>query len=44
VKHVRVDLDPTWIVKSAMHPDARAHARLADGVVDALRQTERGVP
>jgi hypothetical protein len=37
VTHVRVDLDPTWFVKSAMHPDARAHARLADGLVEALR-------
>jgi hypothetical protein len=37
VKHVRVDLDPTWIVSSNSHPDARAHARLADGVVQALQ-------
>jgi hypothetical protein len=37
VEHVRVDLDPAWIVKSAGHPDARAHARLAEGVVAALR-------
>ena len=36
VKHVRVDLDPTWFARSVMHPDARAHARLADGVVEAL--------
>jgi hypothetical protein len=38
VKHVRVDLDPTWILTSNSHPDARAHARLADGVVEALRR------
>jgi len=37
VKHVRVDLDPTWIVPSNSHPDARAHARLADGLVQALQ-------
>jgi hypothetical protein len=41
VEHVRVDLDPTWIVRSARHPDTRAHVRLAEGVVAALR--ERGV-
>jgi hypothetical protein len=42
VTHVRVDLDPTWIVKTALHPDARAHARLADAVVDALLRA--GIP
>jgi hypothetical protein len=41
VDHVRVDLDPAWLVKSEGHPDTRAHARLAEGVVAALR--ERGV-
>jgi hypothetical protein len=42
VEHVRVDLDPSWIVKSSAHPDARAHAKLADGVLAALR--EPGAP
>jgi hypothetical protein len=40
VKHIRVDLDPSWSVKSSGHPDARAHAKLADGIVDALRGPE----
>jgi hypothetical protein len=44
VKHVRVDLDPTWFVKSVMHPDARAHARLADGVVEALANADTPPP
>jgi hypothetical protein len=38
VEHVHVDIDPGWIVKSAGHPDARAHARLAEGVVEGLRR------
>jgi len=42
VEHVRVDLDPGWVVRSAGHPDARAHARLADGVVEGLRRL--GIP
>jgi hypothetical protein len=36
VEHVRVDLDPTWIVHTNGHPDARAHARLAEGILQAL--------
>ncbi len=40
VKHIRVDLDPSWSVKSSGHPDVRAHAKLADAVVDALRAPE----
>lgn len=39
--HVRVDLDPTWWDEAADHPDARAHVRLADAVVDALREHVR---
>jgi hypothetical protein len=36
--HVRVDLDTTWWDEAADHPDARAHARLAEAVVAALRE------
>jgi hypothetical protein len=37
IDHVRVDLDPTWVVHTNWHPDARAHARLADAITEALR-------
>jgi hypothetical protein len=40
VEHIRVDLDPSWIVKSALHPDARAHAKLADAVAAALTRQD----
>jgi len=44
VRHVRVDLDPTWIVPGNSHPDPRAHARLADAVVAALQQASSSRP
>jgi hypothetical protein len=37
VQHVRVDLDPEALVHTNGHPDASSHARLARGIVDALR-------
>lgn len=37
LQHVRVDLDPAAIVSTNGHPDASAHARMAEAVVKALR-------
>jgi hypothetical protein len=33
---VHVSLDPTWLVDTDMHPDARAHRKLADAIAPAL--------
>jgi hypothetical protein len=36
VAHIRVDLDPSAIVHTNGHPDARAHAQLAEAIASAL--------
>jgi hypothetical protein len=37
VDMVRVPLDPSWIVDTDVHPDLRAHRKLADAVIAALK-------
>jgi hypothetical protein len=37
VPHIRVDLDPSWWDAPSDHPDSRAHARMAEAIVSALR-------
>jgi hypothetical protein len=38
VDHVRVDLDPAWVISTNHHPDARASRAIADAVTLALRR------
>jgi hypothetical protein len=38
VDHVRVDLDPAWLISSNRHPDARASRAIADAVTLALKK------
>jgi hypothetical protein len=38
IDHVRVDLDPAWVISTNRHPDARAARAIADAVTLALRR------
>jgi hypothetical protein len=38
VDHVRVDLDPSWLISTNLHPDARASRAIADAVTVALEK------
>jgi hypothetical protein len=38
IDHVRVDLDPAWVISTNRHPDARASWAIADAVTLALKR------
>jgi hypothetical protein len=42
IDHVRVDLDPAWVISTNRHPDARASRAIADAVRLALERAGIG--